>query len=304
MNNSAQNFWFADQRGAASLQLIRIGLSIVAIWYFVSHWEDINTWFSTEGILSSTRIGGFLDAADLTSDATWRWSPLYLTGEGVVLRAYLVIGILLAIATALTHRTRVPAIMLWLWCVWLSNRSLMISGTEELALCFGLGYLAIASPNDFHNRDLADKDASYSAPYSWTTAFSMRLIQVHTTLLIGLTGLTMLSAKIWWDGTGSVSVAAPIGRRLINVTELITNATTHEILSHAIIILALVCPIAIWFNATRKAAFFGLLIWYLIMAILSSQWMHLTTLAILMQSFRMSRWFGKTKEHSGEWAPS
>jgi len=293
MTNSAQKFWFADRHETSSLRFVRSGLSIVAIWYFVSHWSDINTWFATEGILSSIRIGGFLDAADLTSDATWRWSPLYLTGSGVALRAYLVIGIFLAIATPFTRSTRVPAIMLWLWCVWLSNRSLMVSGPEELVLCFGLGYLAIASPKDLQKRDLVGSESPRSLACSWTTAFSRRLLQVHTSLLIGLTGLTMLSAKIWWDGTGSVSVAAPIGRRLINITELITNPTIHELLTHAIIILALVSPIAIWFNATRNAAFFGLLIWCLIMAVLSSQWMYLTTLAILLQSFRTSLLFSK-----------
>ena len=41
---------------------------------------------------------------------------------------------------------------------------------------------------------------------------------MHTTLLIMVTGLTMLASMIWWDGTGSLSVAAPVGRRMLDVT--------------------------------------------------------------------------------------
>lgn len=266
-------FWFRSESEAGSLRVVRVGLSLVAAWYFASHWNDVGLWFSSDGVLATDRLGRFLEAGDAVEITKWRLSPVYLIDSLTALRGYLVVGILLAIASAVLHTTRMASVLLWLWCVWLANRSLLIAGPEEIVLVFGLAYLAIASPVD---------------PFHWTTALARRLIQVHTTLLIGVTGLAMLSSSIWWDGAGSIAVAAPIGRRLLDLTEVLSSRWLQEPLTHALAFTAILAPIAIWIRPCRRGALIGLLVWTFVVALLSSQWMYLLTVAILLQTFRPS----------------
>lgn len=265
------SFWFCDAPGGASLFAIRAGLSLIACWYFASHSADAGTWFSGTGLLATERLGDFLDSGDLTDEAKWRISPLYLTSSTVVVRIYLTLGILLAIAAMTIRTSRAPAILLWLWCLWLANRSLLIAGPEELALVFGLAYLTIPRPNDATH---------------WTHVLARRLLQVHLTLLLAATGLTMLSSEIWWDGTGAVSIAAPIGRRSIDLTDLLASPWIHEPLTHAVVIVPIAAAIMIWCQPTRKIAYFSLMLWCVALALLSSQWMYLATMAVLLQCFK------------------
>jgi len=268
-----QRFWFLSDKynGPGSYTVMRLGMAVIAIWYFLSHWSDIGLWFGTGGLLETDRLARFLDAGGILDTASWRWSPLYLVDSILILRGYLGVGVLLALATAWYRELRAPVVLLWLWCVWLANRSLLISGPEELALVFGLAYLSIARPTNGSH---------------WSSALAMRLIQVHTSLLICLSGLTMLSAKIWWDGTGSASVAAPTGRRLVDVSQWLTSPWLHESLTHAIVMVAIAGSIAVWFAATRRIACVSLLLWCGILGLLSSQWMYVATLGVLLQSFR------------------
>lgn len=268
-----QRFWFCSEPQASSLQAVRVGLSLIAAWYFASHWLDVGLWFSGPGVLATETLGQFFEAGDMVETAKWRLSPVYWLNSATALRAYLVIGILLAIAASTLNRTRVPAVLLWLWCVWLANRSLLISGPEELVLVFGLAYLAIASPID---------------PLHWSTAMARRLLQVHTAMWIAITGLTMLSSTIWWDGTGSIAVAAPTGRRLMDLTDILSNPWLHEPLTHALVMTAILAPIAIWFRPMRKPALVALLAWTLVVGMLTSQWMYLLTIAVLLQAFRFA----------------
>ena len=268
------SFWFHAEPGTKSLFAIRVGLSLIACWYFASHWVDAGTWFSANGILATERLGDFLDAGDLADDAKWRVSPLYLINSTAALRCYLAIGIMLAIAAVMVRTSRVPAILLWLWCLWLANRSLLIAGPEELALVFGLAYLTIPKPDD---------------PMHWTNALASRLLQVHMTLLLAATGLTMLASKIWWDGTGSVSIVAPIGRRVFDFTDLLTSPWIHESLTHAIVFVPIAASILVWLPATRLHAYLAAITWGVVLALLSSQWMYLATIVVLLQCFNTKR---------------
>jgi hypothetical protein len=269
-------FWFCAPQPKAALAPVRIGLAVIACWYFVSHFADAGKWFAGDGLLATSRLSQFLTAANLSDDAWWRISPLYLVNSTSVLRAYLGLGIVFAVLSVVVKSSRAPAVLLWLWCVWLANRSLMISGPEELALCFGLAYLAIGSPSS----------ATSPSPHHWTDSLALRLTQVHTLVLIGVTGLTMLSASVWWDGTGSVAAAAPIGRRTFDLTGLLSSPWLHESLTHALVFTAIVAPILLAFGKARIAAYVALMVWCAIVALLTSQWMYLATVAVLLQSIR------------------
>jgi|GEM_PF-1221103 len=292
--DSAWNaFWFGDSLAARSLAarslaLVRIGLAAIAFWYFASHWSDIAFWFAGDGILSAQSLGKFLADADLGDSVQWRLSPLFWIDSPLLLRGYLLVGMVLAIASPLVRSTRAVAIALWLFVVWLANRSLMIGGIEEVTLAWGLGYLAI-SPASLP-RPGKPYDGDRSGAVGWTGSLARRLMQLHLSLVFLVTGLTMLSSLAWWDGTGVMAVVSPVESRYFDLTQTLRTPWIHEVLTHAVALGAVALPVLLWMRPTRCAGFCLAILWCVGLAILSSQWMHFLSLAILSLSFFPENW--------------
>lgn len=263
-------FWFctADRQGA--LRTVRIGMAAMACWYFASHWADIGLWLGGDGILANQSLARFLRDADLGDLVRWRLSPLYWVDSTAVLRGYLLVGMGLAVATAVIRQTRAVQVALWLMVVWLANRTLMLAGLEELVLVFGLGYLAVA-PAD---------DAAH-----WSGSVAMRLLQLHVAFLIAITGLTMLSSLIWWDGSGVMAVVAPVENRYIDWVDQLGAPWVQELLTHAIVGVAIIAPVLLWTEKTRRGACIAATLWCVVLGLLSSQLLYFASLAVLLQVF-------------------
>jgi hypothetical protein len=282
--DSAWNsFWFGSgitelSSASRSLAMVRIGLAVVAFWYFASHWSDIAFWFAGDGILSAQALGVFLADADLGDTVQWRLSPLYWVDSPTLLRGYLLVGMLLAIAMPLVRSTRAVTVALWLSVVWLANRSMIIGGLEEVTLAWGLGYLAIAPVQT----PFSDPAVGTAA---WTTTLARRLTQIHLSIVFLVTGLAMLSSLAWWDGTGVMAVVSPIEIRYFDFTETLRSPLVHESLSHGIVLGAIALPPLLWIGSTRVAGFCLAILWCVGLAILSSQWLHFLGLAMLSLSF-------------------
>ncbi len=263
-------FWFCTADAQRPLQKVRIGLAVMAVWFFASHWTDIGLWLGGDGILSSQSLARFLNDADLNDLVRWRLSPLYWVDSPVLLRGYLLLGMALAVASAVVRQTRAVQVALWLWVLWLANRSLMLAGLEELVLVFGLGYLALAPADE--------------KPH-WSGSVALRLLQLHVSFLVAVTGLTMLSSLIWWDGSGVMALVAPVENRSIDWVDRLSAPWVHELLTHAIVVVAIVAPVLLWSAATRKVACVAAMLWCAVLGLLSSQWLYFATLAVLLQVF-------------------
>ncbi|HBJ36352.1 MAG TPA: hypothetical protein DDZ51_16700 [Planctomycetaceae bacterium] len=277
------SFWFGHWESetllaTASLAMVRIGLAVVAFWYFASHWSDVAFWFAGDGIVSAQALGVFLTDADLGDAVGWRLSPLYWVDSPMLLRAFLLVGMLLAVAMPLVRSTRAVTTMLWLSVVWLANRSIMIGGLEEVTLAWGLGYLVIAPVRT----PISDPPSGTAA---WTTTLARRLIQVHLSIVFLVTGLAMLSSLAWWDGTGVMAVVSPVESRYFDFTETLRSPRVHEWLTHGIVLGAIALPPLLWIQSTRTVGFCFAVIWCIGLAILSSQGMHFLALAVLSLSF-------------------
>lgn len=266
-------YWFADVAWGDSLGVVKIGLALTAFLYFASHWSDIGFWFGGDGVLSAGSVGGFLIDADLGSSVGWRLSPLYWIDSPMILRGYLLVGMGLAVASGWVTQTRAVSVVLWLWVVWLANRSLLVSGLEDLVLAWGLGYLAIAP-------------ASKAGRPAWCGSLARRLIQLHVSFLILATGLTMLSSLAWWDGTGVMAIVAPVELRTIRWATILSEPWLHEPLSHAVLIAALVSPILLWIAPTQKIGWGVATGWCVVLGLLSSHWIYFASVGVLVQSFR------------------
>lgn len=281
-------FWFSDGSAAIILPVVRLAASMLAIWFFWSHWSEIGGWFAGDGLLSAPQISAFLADAGLGESFRWRWSPLYLIDSATWLRVYLALGVVWAGLTLVGWRSRLPAVLLWLWVVWMANRSLLVSGLEELALVWLLGYLAIAPP--LPPRWWAGGLRRWPGgperwPVHWSGSVAKRLLQLHLTLVLAATGFSMLAAPVWWDGTGVMAIVAPHEIRSINWTMLLSEPWRYELLSHAAVALAVLLPVLLWNRRWRPTAVLLGWLWCLALAALTSQWLYFSCLGAALATF-------------------
>ncbi len=218
----------------------------------------------------------------------WQWSPLYLTDSAVLINSPLsgvaaCLAALAVVMTILSARKNAGV-----WCPYYGRRKGRVA--KHLV---GRHLAGESQPIDLGDR----RDCVVcSDRFTWTLAqwpvcrsLATRLIQIHACLLLGSGGLQMLASEEWWDGTGSVAVAAPIGRRFLNLADWIGEPWIHESLTHLPSFAGNRGAGADLDAAFRSAAMWAVIGWCGVMALLSSQWIYFPTLAAMFLAFRSNQ---------------
>lgn len=288
-------FWFTPAP-ASCLRFVRRGLCVVAAIYFASALGDVDTWFQRGAPASSSNLATFFRTAELTSDARWMISPLFIwdsifaqtsLGESAfVYRCYLLVGIALALLAGVADQLGRftlprfasvivqgcwPTLLLWVWFVGWANRIVLLAGIVEPLLSVSLAALAIAP--------IGQQDHVTS----WRTTFAQRLIALQTTLIAILTTATLLASPTWWNGTGAYALVAPAQDRLFVATDTFFEITLVYELTTALIVCVL--PIGIflaWKPAFRKIGIGLVVAWCVVVGFLSANVLYAATLGIIV----------------------
>ena len=294
-------FWFSPSR-PSQLTWIRRGLCAVTAVYFASAIADVDTWYVRGAPSSSTNLATFFRTAELTSDARWMVSPLFIwdsvfatsaLGESaLVYRGYLLLGILLASLVGFSDRlgrfelpgwcarlvrgSWLPA-LLWIWFVGWANRVVLLAGVVEPVLSVSLAAIAIAPSAS------AGSGTQQPEGVSWRATLSRRLLAVQATLISILTTATMLASPTWWNGTGAYALVAPEEDRLFSATD--TAFRTPLIYESTTALIVCLLPIGIvlaWRTGTRKWGI-GLVVgWCGLVGFLSANLLYAATLGIIV----------------------
>ena len=293
-------FWFSPSP-VASLRNVRRGLCLVAAIYFASSLGDVETWFAHGAPASSSNLATFFRTAELTSDARWMISPLFIwdalagrsaLGESaLVYRLYLLVGIGLAVFVAVGDRLadwKVPAklaalgesswpsVLLWLWFVGWANRIVLLAGTVEPLLSLSLAAIAIAPVGRLRS------DQESPRPVSWRTTLADRLLSVQATLIALITTATLFASPVWWNGTGAYALVAPTQDRLFTVTgTFFETPLIYELLTALIVCVLPVGIFLAWKPATRKLGIAMVVAWCVAVGLLSANLLYAATLGIL-----------------------
>lgn len=295
-------FWFSPIP-TANLKQVRLLLCMVVVCYFVSAWSDVEVWFSAGAPASSTNLSTFFRTAELTSDARWMISPLYIwdalfagssLGESAtVYRLYLLIGIGLAIWVAVADRTAPrklpkplaslrysswPGVILWVWFVGWANRIVLLAGIVEPVLSVSLAALAIAPLTG----TVTGKNGGDPNRLSWRTNLSRRLLSVQLTLIAMLSTATMLSSPTWWNGTGAYAMIAPVENRWFDVRgTFFQSPWCYESLSILMVALLPLGIILAWRRTTHATGIVMIWAWCFLAGLLTANPLYAATLAIV-----------------------
>ena len=102
-------FWFAPTDPSVTC-LLRIGLGLGAVSYFLSHSIDLQVWFGPAGLLPSATVQQ-LEQSFLENARGYHWSHLnFVQDTGVLWVAHLV-AVLVSLALALGFYTRASSVI-------------------------------------------------------------------------------------------------------------------------------------------------------------------------------------------------
>jgi hypothetical protein len=273
---------------------------VIAAIYFVSALVDVGIWYAADGPASSRQLATFFAEAELSEDARWMVSPLYLwdalfagsslSESATVYRIYLLIGVGLALLVAASDflptlglpdrlgqsmRWSWPVWLLWVWFVGWANRIALLAGTVEPILSMSLAALAIAP--------IGTSDLSAgSVQRSWRVALATHLIAVQATLLAVMTTALLVSAPVWWNGIGAYALVAPTESRLLDVRG--TFFETPWVFEGLTAWLVCSLPLGLfrgWRPGTRRIGVGLMIAWCVIVGLLSANVLYAATFAVM-----------------------
>ena len=257
--------WWFQPFSDSRIRSIRGLLALACGFYFIEAMTDVSVWFGDGGWLRTDHVASFLRLADLESDSRGSISLLYLTDQLWVYCLHLIVGGILSLLWVLPFAQKYQS---WVgWLLWLcvamwANRLLWLAGWPDKLLSMSLSMVVLAG----------------TKPRSSLEAFAIRLLACQTTCVLVMTTATMIAWDVWWDGTGSVALAANTSNRIIDLTDWLTiSPWFYELLTHALVLAPVSGVILLWSPRDSKGLHrlgAGLLFgWCTVVALLGNHWL-------------------------------
>lgn len=221
---SWDEFWFKPSE-ATSITRTRVALALVAAVWFASFLAKSSYWFGEEGVLNlatSSQLLGFAQVSRVLN-----WSPLWLTDSLLLMRLWLILGVLASVLVLSGFGGRIGVVVWLVLAVGWAHRIFWLSSPAEPALVALMAYLLIAPGSTVRDASPPKQSGAYT--------LVRRLIQVHVWVLLMAGLLSALASFTWWRGEG-IWWLASAGRSNLLTQESLSNARVVNFLSHATLV--------------------------------------------------------------------
>lgn len=223
-------FWFAP-RPAERLVVIQRLVSVIAIVWFVQQLTASGFWWSEPGF-HTVKLASSMEAfTEGALAARFRLSPLWLTQSYTAIFVWCCAGMLLAGLSAFNYGGRATRVLSTLFVLCLAQRIGWCNGLAEPYLLALMAYLAFAR---------------MASAADWSHGFSLRLIQVHTWLLLCAALVSQLSFDAWRQGEAAWWLASSGRSNLLTPAVLEGRLLLVNLLTHSITISTLVAAVCLW----------------------------------------------------------
>lgn len=249
-------FWFAAS-DPYSTSVLRILVGLVTCWWLAGWGMDLQKLLGAEGWLP------------LSTMLQWRgnrgFSLLDYAGTGAGLWLVYLAAVAAAVMFTIGLYTRVTSIATAVLVISFLWRAPMLHGEMELVMSMLLVYLCIAPCGAYlsvdqclrDRRNKQDKLLARGAEenpilYSSAATVSLRLIQVHLTLIFVSMLLAKFRGAVWWSGEAVWWMAARPDSRLVDFTPLLTGKLPLvNLWTHAMVLFEMAFVVLVWNRWTR-----------------------------------------------------
>ena len=249
-NDTWTKFWFAPG-GMRFVSRLRIGVGIFACLWMLSLLGDAVTWFGTEGLLPQETVHGAYQSSG-TSQDSWRYSVLHPLPSDTAIRITHFLGLAIAVFLAAGLVTRFTSIAMFVIIVSYVHRAPMLFGPLENVLSFLVGYLMIAPSGIHYSLDAKLRHTDKPSDSAKIRAnLSIRLIQVHLSLVYLYAFLCKLNGDVWWQGESVWWLAVQPDTVLLDVTKVVGNELAMNGWTYFILIVEFSMALLVWYRPFR-----------------------------------------------------
>ncbi|WP_404305688.1 hypothetical protein [Neorhodopirellula lusitana] len=278
--------WWLSPMERSAIAPVRGLLGLMAALYFIDALTDVSFWFGVDGVHSSRNVAEFLQISGLGDAASVSISPLFLTDAIWVYQVYCFVAIVLSVMLMAGRGGWSVGVAVWLAVVFWANRLMWLAGLTEtllsltlFATCFAPAWKWTLTKANASGPVSAEPGAAETmAASSVATGLAIRLAAVQTSLIVVATWLSMLAGTVWWNGTGSIALAAPESVRTLALVDRMQNPLVYETITLWIFLAA---PVGLWLSwgrghvgKTRRIGVALLMAWAMTLAVLGSHWIY------------------------------
>jgi hypothetical protein len=261
-------FWFAPS-DPLPLALLRVAAGLISLYLVAAYSPDLDRYFGSNGLVplemvrgleGQTRDGDRQALVGQVREAMpreYRFSYLDYFHTPGGLRTVHACGLLtLALFTCglFTRFTSVAALVVVLSYL---HRGPMLTAQVEPILAFVLFYLCLgpagaACSLDRWRAARRDSPQAPTAPLasSWATV-SLRLIQVHLTVVYAMMAVGKVGGNFWWSGMAMWYLIARTEQRMVDLTALHSLPLLVHAWSYAVMFWQVAFPILVWNRLAR-----------------------------------------------------
>ncbi len=246
-------FWYTPS-DPTSLALLRIATGLVTLWFLASYTGDLVRLFGPAGMLAPEVV------SQLRGDDFVRLSYLsYLRSPAELYAAHVAALIVAAMFTAGLF-SRVTSVLSLVVVLSYIHRAPMLTGLFEPILTMLLFYLcfgptgAALSLDRLRLRRKADSQADAAPPKLYSATVSLRLVQVHLSVIYFMMAIAKLAepGDTWWLGEAVWWLIARPESRIVDLTGLLhDHPYVLNAWSHAIVLFEFAFALLIWNRLAR-----------------------------------------------------
>jgi hypothetical protein len=280
--NGWTRFWFTPS-DAVVLSLIRVLTGLVALWWYLGLYTDLQTWFGPGGLLPMEMVRQIRTDPDSSAER-FAFSLLDFVGSASGLWLIYGLGLLAILLMIAGVFKRITTIAAFVFVLSFVQRAPMLSRAVDDILLMLMFYLCIGPSGACFSFDawLRERRAKRQAAeiggarsavsLSSSATVAIRLMQVHLALIYAAMAMAQLREEAWWQGTAVWWMMAKSDSRLVDLTFLYRSldglglGRAFEYLvnfcTHAIVLYEFSFAILIWNSLARPILLvLGVIIW-------------------------------------------
>jgi hypothetical protein len=244
--------------------VLRVLVGLVATYSIFTYSFDLDRFFGPAGMLPTDVVRSLLESRS-AADATFRFSFLDNIPSSGELWAFHLLSLAVLVLFTVGFYSRVTSVLALVVVLSYAHRAVFLTGEFEAVLAFVLFYMCCGSSGACLSVDswrAGRKQAGPAAPASYSATISLRLIQVHLTVVYVMMLLGQLSAPVWWNGQAAWWLALNTQDALIDLTGFSGHVYFFNFLTHLIVAYELAFPLLVWKPLVRPLMLgLGVIVW-------------------------------------------
>ena len=255
-------FWYLPS-DPYTLGVIRLLTGLVAVFWYATYTPDLFRFFGKSGLLPIAAVQELEGVR-----ASFSYLNFLSTNSELAMVHWLGLAVLVLFAVGFAARvTSVLALVVVLSYI---HRGPMLTSQTEPILSMVIAYLCLGPSGASwsvdrwlsRRKESAAPLAAATDVRSFAATVSLRLIQVHLAMLVGLMALSQLMGETWWQGMAVWWLAARTESRMFDLSWLHAHQFLIDFWTHAIVFFQLTFAVLVWHPLARPLLLpIGALIW-------------------------------------------